>query len=89
MDGIINILKPPGMTSFDVVAQVRRLLKVKKVGHTGTLDPDAVGVLPICLGKATRMVEMLMEDHKFYRGEVTLGVETDTEDATGQVLARR
>lgn len=89
MDGIINILKPPGMTSFDVVAQIRRLLKVKKVGHTGTLDPDAVGVLPICLGKATRMVEMLMEDHKFYRGEITLGVETDTEDATGRVLAQR
>lgn len=89
MDGIINILKPPGMTSFDVVAQVRRLLKEKKVGHTGTLDPDAVGVLPLCLGKATRMVEMLMDDHKFYRGEVTLGIETDTEDSTGNVLARR
>lgn len=86
MDGIINVLKPAGMTSFDVVAQVRKICKIKKVGHTGTLDPDAVGVLPICVGKATRMVQFLMEDHKFYRGEVTLGIETDTLDATGEVL---
>lgn len=88
MDGIVNILKPPGMTSFDVVAIVRRTLKQKKVGHTGTLDPDAVGVLPVCLGKATRMVELLMEDHKFYRAEVTLGIETDSEDSTGEVVCR-
>lgn len=88
MDGIINVLKPAGMTSFDVVAQVRKICRVKKVGHTGTLDPDAVGVLPICVGKATRMVQFLMEDHKFYRGEVTLGIETDTLDAAGEVLAQ-
>ncbi|MCK4258675.1 MAG: tRNA pseudouridine(55) synthase TruB [Halanaerobiales bacterium] len=88
MDGILNILKSPGMTSFDVVSKVKRLCKMKKVGHTGTLDPDAVGVLPICLGKATRMVEFLMEDHKFYRGEITLGIETDTLDAAGVVTRR-
>ncbi len=88
MDGILNILKPPGVTSFDIVAQIRRLLKIKKVGHTGTLDPDAVGVLPICLGRATRMVEYLMNDHKFYRGEVTLGIVTDTQDSQGVVTAR-
>ncbi len=86
MDGILNILKPPGMTSFDVVAKIKRLCKVKKVGHTGTLDPDAVGVLPICIGKGTRMVEFLMEDHKFYRGEITLGIETDTLDAAGTII---
>lgn len=89
MDGIINILKAPDMTSFDAVAQIRRLLREKKVGHTGTLDPDAVGVLPICLGKATRMVELLVDDHKFYRGEITLGIETDTQDSTGTVVQRR
>lgn len=89
MDGIISILKAPDMTSFDAVAQVRKLMKEKKVGHTGTLDPDAVGVLPICLGKATRMVELLVDDHKFYRGEITLGIETDTQDSTGTVIQRR
>lgn len=89
MDGIINVLKAPGMTSFDVVAQIRRLMKEKKVGHTGTLDPDAVGVLPVCLGRATRMVDLLGDDHKFYRGEITLGTDTDTQDSTGTVLQRR
>lgn len=87
MDGILNILKPAGVTSFDVVQKVRRLLKIKKVGHTGTLDPDAVGVLPICLGKATRMVEYLVNDHKIYRAELTLGITTDTQDAKGKVIA--
>ncbi|AZR72396.1 tRNA pseudouridine(55) synthase TruB [Anoxybacter fermentans] len=88
MNGILNILKPAGMTSFDVVAKIKGLVKTKKVGHTGTLDPDAVGVLPICLGKATRMVEFLMEDRKFYRAQVTLGIETDTQDAKGKIIAQ-
>ena len=59
MDGVINVLKPPGLTSHDVVSRLRKILKTKKIGHTGTLDPDAVGVLPICVGKATRLVEYL------------------------------
>lgn len=87
MDGILNILKPPSVTSFDIVKKIRSLVQIKKVGHTGTLDPDAVGVLPICLGKATRVVEYMMDDHKFYRAEVTLGQVTDTQDSRGKVLA--
>lgn len=87
MDGILNILKPPSVTSFDIVKKIRSLVRIKKVGHTGTLDPDAVGVLPICLGKATRVVEYMMDDRKFYRAEVTLGQVTDTQDSRGKVLA--
>ena len=64
MDGVLNINKPSGMTSHDVVARLRRLLNEKKVGHTGTLDPDATGVLPVCLGKATRIIQFLPEDEK-------------------------
>lgn len=86
MDGILNILKPPGMTSFDVVAYLRRVLKTKKIGHTGTLDPDAVGVLPICVGKATKVIEYIVEKDKAYRAEVTFGVETDTQDSSGKIV---
>lgn len=89
MDGIINILKPSGMTSADVVAWVRRTLHVKKVGHTGTLDPGVVGVLPVCLGQATRFAEFLTEQGKAYRAELTLGISTDTQDGYGQILTRQ
>lgn len=89
MDGIINILKPPGMTSFDVVGYLRGILKTKKIGHTGTLDPGAVGVLPVCVGSATKAIEFMTEKDKVYRAELTLGVSTDTQDSTGQVLEIR
>lgn len=86
MNGIINVLKPPGMTSSDVVVYLRRLLRVKKVGHAGTLDPGAAGVLLICLGKATKIADYIMEDNKTYRGELVLGIETDTLDGDGRIL---
>lgn len=86
MDGILNINKPAGMTSHDVVAELRRILHEKKVGHTGTLDPDATGVLPVCLGKATKIIQFLQEDEKGYEGTITLGIVTDTLDARGRVL---
>lgn len=89
MNGIINFLKPPGMTSHDAVAVVRRVLWTKKVGHTGTLDPQAAGVLPICVGQATRIVEMLQEDRKVYRAEITLGIRTDTQDRWGTLLSEQ
>lgn len=86
MDGMLNVLKPVGMTSFDVVALVRRWIGTRRVGHTGTLDPDAAGVLTVCVGKATRAVEALTEKDKEYRAELCLGIETDTQDATGKVI---
>lgn len=86
MDGILPIWKEKGMTSFDCVFQVRRLLRTKKVGHSGTLDPEVDGVLPICVGKATKVVEYLLESNKVYTGEITLGVATETEDAYGAVI---
>lgn len=89
MNGILNILKPSGMTSFDIVAWARGLLKTKKAGHTGTLDPMAVGVLPVCLGSATKAIEFMMEKDKLYRAELTLGITTDTQDACGEVLETR
>lgn len=87
MDGIINIYKEKGYTSHDVVAKMRGILRMKKIGHTGTLDPDAEGVLPVCLGKGTRLCDMLADRTKTYRAVLLLGVETDTQDASGQVLA--
>lgn len=86
MNGVLNIYKPQNMTSHDVVAIVRKALNTKKVGHTGTLDPMATGVLPICVGRATKIVDYIQADHKTYRAELTLGVVTDTEDCWGQVL---
>ncbi len=86
MDGILNVLKPPGMTSFDVVAYLRGILKERKIGHTGTLDPGAVGVLPVCIGKATKTIEYLVDKDKVYRAELTLGTSTDTQDSYGTVL---
>ncbi len=87
MDGILNIDKPAGKTSFDIVAMVRRLTKERHVGHAGTLDPNATGVLPVCLGKSTRIVEFLMDTHKVYRAVIELGVSTDTFDAAGKVTS--
>lgn len=85
-DGILNINKPAGMTSHDVVRDLRRLLGIKKIGHTGTLDPMATGVLPICLGKATRITEYTDLDFKKYRCTLRLGLVTDTQDIWGTVL---
>ncbi|AEE96236.1 tRNA pseudouridine(55) synthase TruB [Mahella australiensis] len=89
MDGIINMYKPAGMTSNDVVMTLRRRLKPLKVGHAGTLDPDASGVLPICLGKATRVAQYIVDGEKVYIAEMTLGIVTDTQDASGQVIEQR
>ena len=86
MNGVINIYKNTGMTSFDVVAMVRRVAKMKKVGHTGTLDPAASGVLPVCLGKATKIIDYIMENKKVYRVSLKLGMVTDTYDLEGEVL---
>ena len=86
MNGIINVLKPSEMTSHDVVSFIRRTFNMKKVGHTGTLDPNAAGVLPICIGKATRVAEYFDDFNKSYRGEITLGSSTDTQDMYGVVL---
>lgn len=87
MDGIINVYKPQEMTSHDVVAIMRRTLGIKKIGHTGTLDPMATGVLPICVGRATKIIEYLDLDIKEYRCRVRFGMVTDTQDIWGQVLA--
>jgi tRNA pseudouridine55 synthase len=86
IDGILNIHKDLGMTSHDVVARVRKLLRQKRVGHTGTLDPMASGVLPICVGQATRVAEYLSESGKTYQAEITFGIVTDTYDAEGTVI---
>lgn len=86
MNGIINIYKEKGFTSFDVVAKMRGILKIKKIGHTGTLDPDAMGVLPVCIGNGTKLVELLADHDKEYIAELLLGVSTDTQDMTGTVL---
>ncbi len=85
-DGIINLLKPAGITSHDGVSFLRHLTKIKRIGHTGTLDPMAVGVLPLCIGSATRITEYMDLDYKRYRCEMQLGLETDTLDIWGHVL---
>ena len=88
MNGIINLRKEAGMTSHDAVFKLRKILGTKKIGHGGTLDPDVVGVLPIAVGKATRLVEFMQEEGKVYEGEITLGCSTTTEDASGYILER-
>lgn len=88
MDGIINVYKEKGYTSHDVVAKLRGILRMKKIGHTGTLDPDAEGVLPVCLGKATKLCDLLTDKTKTYQAVMLLGQETDTQDTTGEVLAQ-
>jgi tRNA pseudouridine55 synthase len=87
MHGVINLLKPPGMTSHDAVNYLRKQLKQRKIGHTGTLDPAACGVLPICIGKATRLAEYALQFDKCYRAEMLLGIVTDTQDMTGNILS--
>lgn len=87
MDGIVNVLKPAGMTSHDVVARLRKIYHTRKVGHTGTLDPDAVGVLPVCIGQATRLVEYLTDKEKTYKTMLKFGHETNTQDASGEITA--
>jgi len=89
MDGILNINKPAGKTSHDVVALVKRLSKVRRVGHAGTLDPTATGVLPVCLGQGTRVIEFLADAAKAYQAEIELGITTDTYDASGTVIEQR
>ncbi len=88
MDGILNVNKPRGKTSFGVVVLIRRLSGERRVGHAGTLDPEATGVLPICLGQATRVVEFLVDSTKTYRAEIELGIATDTYDSTGTIVQR-
>lgn len=89
VNGVIIIDKEPGFTSHDVVAKMRGICGQKKIGHTGTLDPMATGVLPVCLGSGTRLCDMLADRDKEYVAELLLGVETDTQDTTGCVLAQR
>ena len=86
MDGILPLWKPKGWTSHDCVMKVRKLYKTKKVGHTGTLDPEVEGVLPICIGQATKIVQFLTDTTKIYRAELTLGSTTETEDAFGAII---
>lgn len=88
-NGVINIYKEKGFTSHDVVAKMRGILQQKKIGHTGTLDPEAVGVLPVCLGNATRLADMLTDRDKEYEAVMRLGVTTDTQDMSGTVLEEK
>lgn len=88
MNGFLNLLKPPGMTSSDVVVRVRRTLTGEKVGHAGTLDPEAAGVLPIMIGKASRLFDVLVEKEKAYIAEIAFGISTDTQDAQGAIIAQ-
>ena len=86
INGLINVYKEPGYTSHDVVARLRGILKQKKIGHTGTLDPAAQGVLPVCLGTATKLCDMLTDRTKTYRAVLLLGRDTDTQDTTGETV---
>ena len=88
LSGVLVLCKPRGMTSHDCVNRIRRLFGTKKVGHTGTLDPDAVGVLPILIGRAAKAADVLPDNDKVYRAGLKLGLTTDTEDVTGEVLSR-
>ena len=89
VEGILPLWKEKGMTSFDCVSRVRKIVGMKKVGHAGTLDPDVEGVLPIALGGATKVLEFMLEGDKVYAGEVTLGYTTSTEDASGEIIVRK
>ncbi|WP_080846405.1 tRNA pseudouridine(55) synthase TruB [Cytobacillus gottheilii] len=89
MEGIIPLWKPKGMTSHDCVFKLRKILKMKRIGHTGTLDPDVTGVLPICLGRATKVAEYITDAGKAYEGEVTLGYSTTTEDRSGEIVEQK
>ncbi len=87
VNGVLPLHKPVGMTSHDCVMKIRKLLKTKKVGHTGTLDPEVSGVLPICVGRATKIVEYVTDKSKTYDAEITLGFSTSTEDQTGETVS--
>ena len=89
INGILNIYKEKGYTSHDVVARLRGIVGQKKIGHTGTLDPEAEGVLPVCLGRATKVCDMLTDKDKTYETVLLLGTSTDTQDITGRVLSSR
>lgn len=89
MNGFINILKPPGMTSHDVIVWLRKLFSLKKIGHGGTLDPNAVGVLPVALGKGTRLLEYILNSDKSYRCEIVFGVVTTTQDLDGEIIVEK
>ncbi len=89
MIGIINVYKEKNMTSFDVVAKLRKILKIKKIGHTGTLDPNATGVLPICIGDATKLVQYILNEDKEYFVTIKLGIKTDSADITGRVIEEK
>ncbi|MFD1705920.1 tRNA pseudouridine(55) synthase TruB [Siminovitchia sediminis] len=89
MEGILPLWKPKGLTSHDCVFKIRRLLGMKKVGHTGTLDPEVTGVLPICLGRATKIAQYITDAGKEYEGEVTIGFSTTTEDASGEIVKEK
>ncbi|CAM4020673.1 tRNA pseudouridine synthase B [Bacillus manliponensis] len=89
MEGVLLLHKPKGMTSHDCVFKLRKILKEKRIGHTGTLDPDVTGVLPICVGRATKIAQFLTSETKTYEGEVTLGFSTTTEDSSGEVVDKR
>lgn len=88
LEGVLPVLKPVDYTSHDVVAKLRRILRMKRIGHTGTLDPKVTGVLPLCLGRATRVVEYIQEMPKEYEATLTIGIATDTEDLSGNIIAR-
>ncbi|WP_066364942.1 tRNA pseudouridine(55) synthase TruB [Neobacillus fumarioli] len=89
MEGILPLYKPAGLTSHDCVFKLRKILKTKKIGHTGTLDPDVTGVLPICIGKATKVAEYITDAGKAYEGEVTIGFSTTTDDASGEIVEKK
>jgi tRNA pseudouridine55 synthase len=89
VEGILPLFKPKGMTSHDCVFKLRKILKMKRIGHTGTLDPEVDGVLPICLGRATKVAEYITNAGKSYEGEVTIGIATTTEDATGEIVSEK
>lgn len=89
MEGILPLYKPRGMTSHDCVFKLRKILRMKRIGHTGTLDPDVDGVLPICLGRATKVAEYITDAGKTYEGEVTIGFSTTTEDASGEIVEQK
>lgn len=89
MNGILNIFKPKGMSSFDVVRVIKKVAKTGKVGHTGTLDPEATGVLPVCIGRATKIIDYIMDSEKVYEVTFKLGVRTTTYDLEGEVLEER
>jgi tRNA pseudouridine55 synthase len=89
LEGILPLFKPAGLTSHDCIFKLRKILKTKKVGHTGTLDPDVTGVLPVCIGRATKVAEYVTDAGKAYEGEVTIGFSTTTEDASGDVVEKK